>query len=66
MQKVSIQNRLKSKVFWVGILSIIALVGKTFGWYEIPAGWEDTVANVIFTVLGLFGVANNPSLPDKF
>ena len=66
MAKVTTQNRLKSKVFWVGIVSIIALVGKTFGWYELPEGVADTVANVILTVLGIFGVANNPTSSDKF
>lgn len=66
MTKVKLQNRLKSKVFWVGIVSIVALVGKTFGWYELPEGVADTAANVVLTVLGMFGVANNPTSPDKF
>lgn len=66
MAKITVQNRLKSKVFWIGIVSIVALVGQTFGWYELPNETAEIVANVILVILGAFGVANNPTSPDKF
>jgi uncharacterized membrane protein len=61
MTKVSIQNRLMSKVFWVGILSIIALTLKTFGVYTIDDQLISKFVDIIFSALGLLGVYNNPT-----
>jgi len=58
------QNRFKSKVFWMGIVSIIVLVGSNYGlWGAIGMTSEtfQTLANLILATLGVIGVINNPT-----
>lgn len=57
------QNRLKSKVFWIAILSAIALVLKAFGLYEISDEAISNLVNAIFGIVAIFGVINNPTNP---
>lgn len=66
MTKVTVQNRLKSKVFWVSILSAVALVLKAFGLYEIDDQMISITVDTIFSILVIFGVANNPTNPKGF
>ena len=61
-----IQNRLKSKVFWIAILSAIAMILKAFGIYEIDDTLIATIVDTVFSVLVIFGVANNPTNPTGF
>lgn len=61
MAKIVIQDRLKSKVFWIGVLSIIALTLKTFGIYTIDDQLISKFVDIIFSALGLLGVYNNPT-----
>ena len=58
------QNRFKSKVFWVGIVSIIVLVGGNYGLWDVIGMTSDTfqaLANLVFATLGAIGVLNNPT-----
>jgi len=60
----TIQNRLKSKVFWMGIVSIILLVGGNYGLWDAIGMTSDTfqaIANGILSILTAIGVFNNPS-----
>lgn len=58
------QNRFKSKVFWVGVVSIIILLGGNYGLWDVIGMTSDTfqsLANMIFGALGAIGVFNNPT-----
>jgi uncharacterized membrane protein len=66
MAKKDVQNRLKSKVFWVSILSALALLLRAFGVYELPEGAIDIIANIILAIATAFGVANNPTNKNGF
>lgn len=60
------QNRFKSKVFWVAILSAIAMILKAFGLYEIDNSTIDMLVNTVFSILVVFGIGNNPTNPQGF
>ena len=58
------QNRFKSKVFWTGIVSIILLIGGNYGLWDVIGMTSETfqtLANLVFGVLGAIGVLNNPT-----
>ena len=59
------QNRFKSPVFWIGIISIIALSFKTFGIYEFSNDLTDATTNFVLSLLSAFGVINNPTNKRK-
>jgi phi LC3 family holin len=60
------QSRLKSKVFWVAILSAIAMILRAFGVYDLDNATIDSVVYTVFSILTIFGIANNPTNPDGF
>lgn len=60
------QNRLKSKVFWVAIISAIAMVLRAFGVYDLDNAAIDSIVYVILSILTIFGIANNPTNPKGF
>ena len=60
------QNRLKSKVFWVGILSAVAMLIKTVFDIDIDTEWINTGVDAVFMILAAFGVANNPTNKEGF
>jgi len=59
------QNRWKSKVFWVAVATNLITIGTLTGlWAEI--GWDpNTVTQVIMLVINtavtIFGLSNNPT-----
>lgn len=61
-----IQSRLKSKVFWVGIISAAALALKSLGVYEIEDANISVIADAILAFFTIFGVINNPTSKTKF
>lgn len=61
-----IQNRLKSKVFWVGIISAIALMLKSLGVYEIEDATVSAIADAVLALFTIFGVFNNPTSKSKY
>lgn len=52
------QNRFKSKVLWVAIFALIALIAKNFFNYDIPN--YNVLVDTILTILVSLGVVNNP------
>lgn len=67
------QNRLKSKVFWIGVLSIVVLIMANYGLFDIIGIQEGTfkeifegLINLIFTGTSIFAIANNPTSKDSF
>lgn len=66
MKKSDLQNRLKSKVFWVSVISAIALILKALGIYEIEDTTISIIVDTVFSVLTIFGIANNPTNKTGF
>lgn len=57
------QNRLRSKVLWLTILSFILFILKTYFKIEVVKG--DELINGILTIFTLVGIFNNPSIQNK-
>ena len=60
------QNRFASKVFWIGILSAIALALKSFGVVTVDDQLISGVVDAVFTALTIFGIANDPTSKSSF
>ena len=63
------QNRLKSKVVWAGLVSLLMIIMGNYGLYDLIGMKSDvfqTVANSVLTLLVGFGVLNNGTDPDHF
>lgn len=58
------QNRFKSKVVWLAVLSLIYFVVKNWMGFEIPQ-W-DSFVELLLTVLVGFGILNNPTDGENF
>ena len=50
-------DRFKNRVFWVALFSLIAITGKTFGWYEVPDNYNEWVDAVLLFLMAL-GIIN--------
>lgn len=63
------QNRLKSKVVWVSVVSLVLLILNTAGVFD-KIGMSETsvkiIADSILSILVLFGVLNNPTEGNNF
>ncbi len=58
------QNRFKSKVVWLTIISLVILLGSNYGlWDKIGMTSEtfQTAANLVLSVLVALGIVNNPT-----
>lgn len=62
------QNRFQSKVFWIGVASIIFLLMGNYGLYDLigmPEGTFKTIVetglNLVFSAGAVIGVGNNPT-----
>ena len=63
----NLQNRLKSKVVWISIVSTVLLLFNQFGILDnLQLETLKNAADVILSVLVVFGILNNPKTPDKF
>lgn len=62
------QNRLKSKILWTGLVSLIVLIGSNYGlwaWINMPQETFQTATDIILSVLIGLGIINNPSDSEK-
>jgi phi LC3 family holin len=63
----NLQNRLKSKVVWISIVSTVLLLFNQFGILDnLQLETLKNAADVILSALVVFGILNNPKTPDKF
>jgi phi LC3 family holin len=63
----NLQNRFKSKVVWISIVSTVLLLFNQFGILDnLQLETLKNAADVILSVLVVFGILNNPKTPDKF
>lgn len=60
-------NRLKSKVLWVSIASVLFLFLNQLGILNnLQMDALKNLVDVVLTGLVVFGILNNPTTPDKF
>lgn len=63
------QNRLKSKPMWIGIVSALFLaynaVAENFGLPTILDGAAETIVNFVFAAGAAFSAINNPTDANK-
>ena len=63
------QNRIKSKVMWVGILSglffVYNSVADNYGLPKIIEGAAEPIVNFIFGLLAMISAINNPTNKDN-
>jgi len=63
------QNRLKSKVAWLAVASLIGFILGNYGLYDAIGLTNETfqqLINLLFACLTAFGVFNNPTEADKY
>lgn len=64
------QNRLKSKPMWLGIISALFLaynaVAENFGFPIIFEGAAEAIVNFVFAAMAAFSAMNNPTDANKF
>ena len=63
------QNRLRSKVAWVAVASLVGFLLGNYGLYDAIGLTNETfqqLVNLLFAVLAAFGVFNNPTDNQKF
>lgn len=62
-------NRLKSKVVWISIASLVILIFGELGLFQKISITQDTfkiIIDSILSILVLFGVLNNPTDSENF
>lgn len=62
MLNIDLKSRLKNKVFWVAIVSAIALLVQQLGLNILPSNYSEIV-NSVLTVLTIMGIIVDPSTP---
>ena len=63
------QNRLKSKVAWLAVASLIGFILGNYGLYDAIGLTNETyqqLVSMIFACLTAFGVFNNPTNKNDF
>ena len=63
------QNRFHSKVAWMAVVALLGFILGNYGLYD-AIGLTDktfqTMVDLIFAVLGAFGIFNNPTDSENF
>jgi phi LC3 family holin len=54
--------RLRSKAFWVSMVSLIVLLIKQLGILQVPENWNDVLTTVL-SILSAMGIIVDPSTP---
>ena len=55
---IVLQNRLKSPIFWVGLISAVAFFAKSFFQFELPQEQLNLLVEAVLGALTAFGVIN--------
>lgn len=69
LKGVLVMNRLKSKVVWLSVLSLVIILMSIFGVFEkigITEGNFKILIETILSILVLLGILNNPTDKDNF
>lgn len=63
------QNRLRSKAAWAGVLALVGFILGNWGLYDkiglTSESWQ-TLANLVLAAVGGFAVWNDPTNPTGF
>lgn len=59
--------RLRSKAFWVSMVSLIVLLIKQLGLIEVPENWNDVMTTVlsILSAMGIIVDTSTPGISDN-
>ena len=64
--KNKILNKLKSKVFWIELVLLIAYMLRLFGIYDMPNEMITTIQDIITGIFTIFATMNNPDTREEF
>ena len=64
--KNKILNKLKSKVFWIELVLLIAYILRLFGIYDMPNEMISTIQDIITGIFTIFATMNNPDTREEF
>lgn len=64
--KNKILTKLKSKVFWIELVLLIAYSLRLFGIYDMPNETITTIQDLITAIFTIFATMNNPDTRDEF
>lgn len=64
--KEKILNKLKSRVFWIELVLLIAYVLRLFEIYDMPNETLTTIQDIITAIFTLFATMNNPDTREEF
>lgn len=60
--KLDWKVRLRNKAFWVALFSLLGLIGRTFGVFEVPDNYE-LIVDIVLSLFVALGVVIDPSTP---
>lgn len=61
---LNLSQQIKSKYFWLSVVSLIVLVSQTFGFTCIPDNFEELMNSLLTIFVGL-GILNNNGVVDE-
>jgi len=64
--KNKILTKLKSKVFWIELVLLIAYSLRLFGIYDMPNETITTIQDLITAIFTIFATMNNPDTREEF
>lgn len=64
--KEKILNKLKSRVFWIELVLLIAYILRLFEIYDMPNETLTTIQDIITAIFTLFATMNNPDTREEF
>lgn len=64
--KYKILNKLKSRVFWIELVLLVAYTLRLFGIYDMPNEMITTIQDIITGLFTIFATMNNPDTREEF
>lgn len=64
--KEKLINKLKSRVFWIELVLLIAYVLRLLEIYDMPNETLTTIQDIITAIFTLFATMNNPDTREEF
>lgn len=64
--KYKLLNKLKSKVFWIELVLLVAYILRLFEIYDMPNETLTSIQDIITALFTLFATMNNPDTTKEF
>lgn len=64
--KEKILTKLKSKVFWIELVLLIAYILRLFEIYDMPNETITSIQDIITAIFTIFATMNNPDTREEF